>query len=264
MYQLTMNGELPKDFTYSSYAKLYKKSVSKSVSKSKVDVVDDCAKKGQRSESTEHAGHKQLPPKIADNSAQERKPLQPMYSYNTIVQPVSISPLRKIACVLGCVGISLLTIIVCIVAYKLTLPLILITLAVLIAIVAIIIIPKLDLEGAYNMIVEFPEYITVKCKDKKKTLYVIVPKVRVRFFTFLSLSVMIALCVATLFGNAKGIIWPWISFSLLSVFNTFYLTEKRTLWTKSVLGIILGVFSILTIILEIALFVRVLSRLFPL
>lgn len=87
------------------------------------------------------------------------------------------------------------------------------------------------------------------------------PKVKFYIITFLALAVMIDLGVATVMGFSKPLLWSLVSFSLLSIFNTFYLTEKRTLWTKTALGIIIGVFCILTILLSIILFAQILTKL---
>ena len=129
------------------------------------------------------------------------------------------------------------------------------------AIIAIVCLPKLNNNNSYKSIVEFQDYITVKGKENKEVRYYVVPKVKFYIFTFLALGVMVVLGVATILGFSKPLLWSWVSFSLLSIFNTFYLTEKRTLWTKAALGIIIGIICILTILLSIVLFAQILSKL---
>lgn len=261
MHLLGQNGVVSDDFTYNSFTKIYKKSVSKI----KVNKYEGKSNNKTRPEDTDYTGFEASQQNTTTRNIIIQQGSQSVLALNNAtVSPVPISSTRKTMCVLGCVGISAFTIFVCVAAYIQALPLIAIIAAVLIAILAIIYMPKLNSYDVYKTIVEFPDYITVKCKEKKRIWYVIVPKVKVILFTFLALSVMIGLCVATALGDKKEILWSWISFSLVSIFNTFYITEKRTLWTKTVLGIILGVFSILTIILSIILFASLLSKLFPL
>lgn len=248
MHLLTSRGALQDDFTYSSYTKLYKKSISTS--------------QINASRKVEQDGRYPTDSINGDVSANLYTHQSVQRMSDTTVPPPVITSGRKTLSVVGCIGITLVTVIGCIVSYCISVPLIAIAMGILFAIFAITYLPRLSSDNAYKSIVEFPDYITVKCKEKKTVWYSVVPKVKAYFINSLALSVIISLCVATVLGFNKMILWSWSAFSLLSIFNTLYITEKRTLWTKTVLGIIIGVCCILTITLSVILFAQLLPKLF--
>lgn len=245
---LLNRGNLQNDFTYSSYSKQYKKSVSG------VRVGVDSTEKQNRQAMLDI-------PNYGDVPSNDLRSLSVTSLNGQVKSPAPISSSRKVLSTIVCIGISILTIWICIASYILSFPLIAIISAVLMAILTIVCLPKLNKNNAYKSIVEFPDYITVKGKENKESRYFVVPKVKFYIITFLALAVMIDLGVATVMGFSKPLLWSLVSFSLLAIFNTFYLTEKRTLWTKTALGIIIGVFCILTILLSIILFAQILTKL---
>ncbi len=247
MHLLRRRGALPDDFSYSSYTKLYKKSISTSQ-------INASRKAGQDDSYPTDSIHGDVSATPYTHQSMQRID-------DTTVPPPAITSGRKTLTVVGCIGVILVTVIGCIVSYCISTPLIAIVMGFMFAILAIANLPRLSSDNAYKSIVEFPDYITVKCKEKKTVWYSVVPKVKVVFINFLALAIIISLCVATVLGFHKMILWSWSAFSLLSIFNTFYITEKRTLWTKNVLGIIIGVCCILTIILAVVLFVQLLPKL---
>ena len=244
---LLNRGTLQNDFTYSSYSKQYKKSLSS------IRVGIDSTEEQKRQAMLDM-------PNYGDIPSNDRRSISVPAS-GQIIPPAPISSSRKALSTTACIVISVLSIGICIASYILSLPLIAIIAAVLMAIIAIVCLPKLNNNNSYKTIVEFQDYITVKGKENKEVRYYVVPKDKFYIFTFLALGVMVILGVATILGFSKPLLWSWVSFSLLSIFNTFYLTEKRTLWTKSALGIIIGIICILTILLSIVLFARILSKL---
>lgn len=261
MFHLEKKGSVSEDFTYGSYIPKYREHVTNGYTND-----------ASTPEFTEPAYPEEpaYPPPYVDEPnygdlpSNQRCPQPMQYVSDTAVPPQPITSGKKTLCVVGCIGLSIVTIIGCVVSYYFSLPIIAIGIAALLAILTIVYLPKLSSDKSYKSIVEFPDFITVKCKEKKAFWYVVVPKVKVYFISILALLVMISLSVATLLGFNLMILWSWGAFSLLSIFNTFYITDKRTLWTKSVLGIIMGVFCILTIILAVTLFVKLLPDLFAL
>lgn len=248
MYLLTSRGALQDDFTYSLYTKLYKESISNTQT--------------NPTRKAEQDDHYMSTPNYGDVPSNPYNHQSMQQLSGTTVSPPTIASGRKTLSVVGCIGTTLITVIGCVVSYCISFPLIDILMAILFAILATANLPRLSSDNAYKSIVEFPDYITVKCKEKKTVWYAVVPKVKVYFISFLALSVIISLCVATVLWFNKMILWSWSAFSLLSIFNTYYITEKRTLWTKTALGIIIGVCCILTIILSVILFAQLLPKLF--
>lgn len=269
-----LNGEaISKDFTFSSYSKAMKKSTVKVQPKAKNQEINttiisdnnygDIAPALQQSQNSNY-GKQQNNSSYSDpiQSSASKTIAMPKISDNA-TPPSTITKTAKAMSILCSIIISLLTTAVCITGFILKMPIITIGFAVIMIILALLYLPKSSSDYAYNRVVEFPSYVTVKCKEKKTVWYIVVSKYRLALFDFLSFAGIISLFIsfAIYMSMELSMIRAFISFTIVSTFVAFFVAEKRTYWKKTVFGIVIGVIGILTVILSFVLLAFLLYKL---
>lgn len=259
------------DFTFTSYSKAMKKTADKAPPKTNNQVINhttnsddnygDVAPVSNQMQSMNANNNKQPNISLASSVS---VPIQNSASYSaampkivdTTTAPAAITKTTKSMSVLGCIGVSLLTTVVCAAGFIFNMPLITGGYALIMIILALLYMPKTNSDYAYNKIVEFPSYATVKCKNKKSVWYIVISKYKLLLFNFLSIAAIISLFLSSAIDISMelSLLRAFISFTIASVFVTFFVVERRTYWRKTVLGIIIGVIGIITIVLSFALF----------
>jgi hypothetical protein len=149
-----------------------------------------------------------------------------------------------------CILILLIAAAVIVLGLLMRLPWILLVIAAIAGIVAFLRLPKLDYSNAFDTEPQVPTYLPVNFKQNKRTRFALVPKPRLWVFNALCLALLlplIALIIMSVFMIMSNL-WAFIGLTLIGVFAALFVFEKRTLWTKNALGIIMGIVGVLAVL----------------
>jgi len=165
----------------------------------------------------------------------------------------STNIIAKVVCGL----IALVAIAIIAIGYEMIIPEMLIVFTIIAGIIAWLRLPKLDYNNSFDSPQNVPSYMLVSYQENHKLRFIFVPKWRLWIFNTLCLTLLlssIAIIVVGVF-DLLSLVWVFIGLMLMGMFGALFLFERRTLWTKNPLGIVMGVVSILAILVNVGMLV---------
>jgi serine/threonine protein kinase len=184
----------------------------------------------------------------------------PAMSFTGSRLPAPIKDSMKITAIVACIVIMLVTIGIIIAGFYMLNPWIFIISAVITGIIALIRLPKFDYANSFDTSPNVPSYFSASYKKDNKIRFVLIPRWCLWIFNTLCLA-MVSLCTSLIVMGAFVFftnLWMFVGITLLGLFGALYLFEKRTLWTKTALGITMGVITILAMLANLGLLLNVL------